>query len=479
LKLSRAALAGLPAGVARPGHGAIATGIVHFGPGAFHRAHQADFIDRLLDHDPRWGIAEVSLRSGAVTNELAAQDGLYTLELRDAAPDMRVIGAVSAVIGPGEGARLLAQLADPAVRLVTATVTEKGYCLSGDATLDFDHPDIVHDRAHPDAPRSVVGWLVAGLAARRAAGVAPFGVAPCDNLPDNGGRVAAAVVALARCRDAGLADWIAGECRFAATMVDAITPAADASLLARVAVATGCIDRAAVQRERFAQWVMADVLSPGGPDLAGVGVVMTDDVAGFERAKLRILNGAHSSLAYLGLLRGADSVAAAMADARLAAFVERMVIDDVLPGVAPVPGLDRLAYVGDVMQRFRNPAIHHRLAQIAIDGSQKLPYRLLDSVRAARTDGRPLARLLLPVAAWMRGIAQAPGPGAIDDPLAETLWRAAHDPRDPVARFLDLSAVFPAELREDGHVQAALQTGWLATTDTGRLDMALASLMTL
>lgn len=476
MRLSRAALAAMPAAVAQPAYEAITSGIVHFGPGAFHRAHQADYIDRLLGADPRWGIAEVSLRSGSVTDALAEQNGLYTLELRDAAPEMRIIGAVSAVIGPGEGARLLAQLADPAVRLVTSTVTEKGYCLGGDTTLDFGHSDIVHDMAQPTTPRSVIGWLVAGLAARRAAGVPAFAVAPCDNLPGNGQRVAAAVEALARVRDAGLADWIAAECRFAGTMVDSITPASDAALQARVTAATGLNDAAAVQRERFAQWVIEDVLPPGGPDLASVGVLMTHDVAGFERAKLRILNGTHSSLAYLGLLRGADTVAAAMADPVLAGFVERMVRGDVLPGVPALPGFDLDAYVDDVLMRFRNPAIRHRLAQIAIDGSQKLPYRLLDSVAAARADARPVERLMLPVAAWMRWIARAPDASTIDDPLAPILWAAARDGDDPVALFMDLASVFPATLRDDPVVRAALLSGWHASADMAQMDAALASL---
>lgn len=476
MKLSRSTLQTLPPGVARPGYGAITTGIVHFGPGAFHRAHQADYVDRLLATDPRWGIAEVSLRSGTVTDALAAQDGLYTLELRDIAPDMRVIGAVSTVIGPGETVRIRAQLADPAVRLVTSTVTEKGYCLGGDTTLDFGHPDIVHDLGHPDQPHSVVGWLVAGLAARRAAGVAAFAVAPCDNLPDNGGRVGAAVLALARAQDPDLADWIAGECRFAATMVDSITPAADAALLARVTAATGFEDAAAVQRERFTQWVLEDVLPPGGPDLASAGAVMTGDVAGFERAKLRILNGAHSSLAYLGLLRGAESVADAMADVRLAAFVERMVILDVLPGVPALAGFDLRRYVDDVLARFRNPAIHHRLAQIAIDGSQKLPYRLFDSVAAARSAGQPVARLLLPVAAWMRWIARTESAALINDPLAQALWSAARDGCDPVGRLMGLAALFPAALRDSTVVRNALVANWQATASDNDLDEALASL---
>ncbi len=476
MRLSRATLPALPPGIARPYHGAINTGIVHFGPGAFHRAHQADYVDRLLGADPRWGIAEVSLRTGTVTGALAAQDGLYTLELRDAAPEIRVIGAVSAVIGPGETARLRTQLADPKVRLVTSTVTEKGYCLGGDTTLDFAHPDIVHDLAHPDQPQSLVGWLVAGLAARRTAGVAAFAVAPCDNLPDNGGRVGAAVLALARARDPDLAAWIAGECRFAATMVDSITPAADAVLLARVTAVTGLEDAAAVQRERFSQWVIEDVLPPGGPDLGSVGAVMTGDVAGFERAKLRILNGAHSALAYLGLLRGAESVAEAMADSRLASFVERMVIADVLPGVPALAGFDLRRYVDDVLARFRNPAIYHRLAQIAIDGSQKLPYRLFDSVVAARVAGRPVERLLLPVAAWMRWIARAESAASINDPLAPMLWAAARDGIDPVGRFMGMATLFPAALRDDAAVRDALLNGWQTTASDADLDAALASL---
>ncbi|MEY2882469.1 MAG: hypothetical protein RL490_193, partial [Pseudomonadota bacterium] len=476
MRLSRAMLAHLPAGIARPGPAPRATGIVHFGPGAFHRAHQADYIDRLLALDPRWGITEVSLRSGAVTADLAAQDGLYTLALRDAVPDLRIIGAVASVIGPGENARLATCLASPDVRLVTTTVTEKGYCLGGDATLAFDHPDIVHDLAHPEAPRSIIGWLVRGLALRRAAGLPAFAVAPCDNLPDNGGRVGAAVQALAARQDPQLAAWIAGEARFVGTMVDSITPASDADLGARVAAAIGCEDCAPVQRERFTQWVLADNFPADGPDLASVGAIITSDVAGFERAKLRLLNGAHSTLAYLGLLRGATSVAAAMADAPLSRFVETILRADVRPGLPPLPGLDLADYIDTVLIRFRNSAIVHNLAQIAIDGSQKLPYRLLDSVQAARAAGRPVERLLLPVAAWLRWLSRADSPAVIADPLAVPLWHAARDTGDPVRQCLALTAVFPTDLRDDAVVRAALESGWQATVDAGQLDTALASL---
>lgn len=473
MRLSRSAISDLPAGIGRPAQ-PIGAGIVHFGPGAFHRAHQGDFIDRLLYDDPRWGIVEVSLRSGDTTTALAAQDGLYTLAIRDAEPLVRVIGAVADTIGPDEDARLLARLADPAIRLVTSTVTEKGYCLGGDTTLDFGHPDIVHDLARNGPPRSVIGWLVAGLAARREAGIAAFAVAPCDNLPDNGTRIGAAVAALARAMDPALADWIEGETRFAGTMVDSITPASDAELLARVREATGFDDHAPVQREAFAQWVIEDVLPAGGPDLASVGVVMTGDVAGFERAKLRILNGAHSSLAYLGLLRGHVSVSQAMGDAALARFIAAMVTEDVLPAVPRLAGFNLNEYAQAVFTRFRNPAIVHRLAQIAIDGSQKLPYRLFDSVVAARKDGRRIDRLLLPVAAWMRWISRAPDAAAIADPMAATLWAAARDTTDPVGRIMGIDGLFPPALRGDPDVRDALLKGWQATANDGDLDTRLA-----
>ena len=268
IRLSRASLNALPASIAVPrGRGAIGTGIVHFGPGAFHRAHQAAYVDALLDHDPRWGIAAVSLRSAGTVDALAAQDGLYTLAVRDAESRMQVIGAHTRFLGPDDGAATLAMLADPAVALVTMTVTEKGYCLAADGTLDMRHPDIVHDLAAPAGPRSIVGWLAAGLAARRDSGTAPFVPMPCDNLASNGAKLHAALTAFAGRRDPALADWVAGEVRVPSTMVDSITPASDGALYADVAAALGVEDQAAVQREAFAQWVIEDV-GAIGPDLA-------------------------------------------------------------------------------------------------------------------------------------------------------------------------------------------------------------------
>ncbi len=450
-RLSRNLLVTLPAGLIRPGHdlATVRTGIVHFGPGAFHRAHQAAAMDRLLDSDPRWGIAAVSLRSAGTVEALAAQDGLYTLAVIDRDPSMRIIAAHSEAIGPGGGARLRVLLADPAVRIATSTVTEKGYCLGADGSLDFSHPDIAHDRVRPAEPASLVGWIVAGLAARRDAGTAPFATLCCDNMTGNGAKLGAACVALAREWDRELADWIAGEAVFPDSMVDSITPASDAAFLAKVSDALGVEDRAAVQREAFTQWVLERFDMADGPDFAAAGVTLTGDVRGYEQAKLRILNGAHSTLAYVGLALGHETVFEAMSDAALAGFVTRLVHRDIAASLPAIEGLDVAAYADAVLDRFRNPAIRHLLAQIAWDGSQKLPYRLLETISEALAAGRPVDRLTVPVAAWIAFLRRKARAGeAITDPLADVLAGAAIS-ADPVAAVLAIRHVFPERLAGD------------------------------
>jgi fructuronate reductase len=453
--LSRSTLAGLPGTILRPGHdiASVTTGIVHFGPGAFHRAHQADIIDRVLDSDSRWGIAAVSLRTPGTVDALKAQDGLYTLAVIDREPSMRILAAHSEAIGPGEGKRLRALLADPRVRLATSTVTEKGYCLGGDGTLNMAHPDIVHDLTRPAEPASVIGWIVAGLADRRAAGTAPFAMLCCDNMTGNGGKLRQACAALARASDPALADWIEAEIAFPDSMVDSITPASDPAFLAKVAAELGVADHAAVQRESFTQWVLQRFDLPGGPDLAAAGVTLTSDVRGYEQAKLRILNGAHSSLAYIGLALGHETVFEAMSDPALAAFVTRLVHQDIRASLPPVDGLDTESYANTVLDRFRNPAIRHLLAQIAWDGSQKLPYRLLDTVREALEAGRPVDRLAVPVAAWIAFIRRKAASGEkLTDPLADTLIAASPD----LDAMLALRQVFPERVATDSRFSDAV-----------------------
>ncbi|HEX8466754.1 MAG TPA: mannitol dehydrogenase family protein [Allosphingosinicella sp.] len=432
-----------------------AAGIVHFGPGAFHRAHQADFIDRLLPHDPRWGIAAVSLRSAGTIEALKRQQGRYTLAILDEETSFRTIDAHRLFFGPGQGEAVRALLRETEVKIVSSTVTEKGYCLAADGTLDLAHPDIIHDLNQPERPLSLVGWLALGLMDRRDSGLPPFTPLCCDNMVSNGRKLRAAVVDYAAQLDPALADWIAGEAVFPDTMVDSITPATDQSLQALVRQ-HGYDDEIPVSREAYAAWIIEDVLPAGSPDLGGAGAVLAADVGAWEKAKLRILNGAHSTLAYLGLLIGHETVSEAMDDAGLARFVERLIREDITPGLQPSP-LEVGAYCADILQRFRNPAIRHKLSQIAWDGSQKLPYRLLDTIAEARAAGRPVERLAVPVAAWMLFVARQAREGvALVDPMAGTLARIGFS--GDVDAFLGLRQIFPSGLANDPVFRGAVRS---------------------
>ena len=436
----------------------LTTGIVHFGPGAFHRAHQAAYVARLLDHDPRWGIAAVSLRSAATIEALEAQGGLYTLATLDTETSFRVIGAHNQFLGPTDRGLIRKQLSDPNVAIVTSTVTEKAYCLAADGSLDFDHPDIVHDMAQPEHPVSLIGWLALGLKDRRAAGLAPFTAICCDNIALNGSKLGSAVAALARRLDPELARWIEGEVRFPNTVVDSITPATDERLRTLVRDETGFDDAIPVSREAYAQWVIEDILPRHSPNLASAGAVLAADVDAWARAKLRILNGAHSTLAYMGLLAGHETVSDAMADPALSAFVERLVREDIIPALQPSP-IDLNSYADSTFTRFRNPAIQHRLSQIAWDGSQKLPYRLLDTIEDARRLGRPIDRLAVPVAGWILFLQrQARGGSPIVDPLGERLAELARSD-DAVEAVLGLREVFPDSLASDPSFRSAVNEG--------------------
>jgi fructuronate reductase len=463
-RLSAASLDRLPATVGRPGYDRAATriGVVHFGPGGFHRAHQAWYFDEMLGRDPGLAISAVSLHSRGVRDALMPQDGLYTLVERAQTPRYRVIGAIREVLAAPEApATVLARLAAPGLRAITSTVTEKGYCLTPAGDLDLAHPDIRHD-LDGRTPASFPGWLVAGLRARRDAGVAPPVVISCDNLTDNGRRLGRAVVQLARALgEAALAGWIEAQVRFPNTMVDSITPATDDALRAEVEGVIGLADAWPVQREPFVQWVVEDVLGNLGQTFAAAGVTLARDVAAFERAKLRLLNGAHSTLAYTGLLLGHETVFEAMADRALAGAVERLMRQDVAASLGATPGLDLQAYIGTVLERFANPAIVHRLSQIAWDGSQKLPFRILQTAAETLAAGRPLGRLALAPAAWMAFVRrQARAAVEIIDPLGgrlaelgrATTGEAAHD----VAAFLALEPVFPPALAADPRFRDAV-----------------------
>lgn len=456
----------------------VEAGVVHFGPGAFHRAHQAYAFDRLLQNDPRFGVCTASLRSDDLRAALAPQDGLYILAQRDAEARFLAIGAlVERLTAPREPEALRRRLADARVQVMTSTVTEKGYCLKANGDLDFDHPDIAADLKGDATPRSLIGWLVQAYADRKAARLPAFLAAPCDNLSGNGEKLRNAVIAFAATRDRDLARWIDAEAAFASTMVDSITPATDDDLRALVQAECGLVDAWPVQREAFVQWVVERTDAKGQPDWAAAGVTLTSDVGAFERAKLRLLNGAHSTLAYLGLLAGYATVSQAVADPALRGFIVQMWADEIAPGLTAPPGLDLGAYQADLLRRFDNPVLSHHLSQIAWDGSQKVPVRLVSAITDAAAAGRPFHRLALGVAGWMMFITRRASSGLdIVDPLAKTLvtvgQSGSRQARDLVPAFLALDQVFPREFSSNPGIRAALVSAFQRLSDLGPMRAA-------
>ena len=432
-RLQPGLLAALPAGVRRPAFDrkALRPGIVHLGLGAFARAHLAAVNDDALDAGAAadWGITGVSLRHADVRDALAPQQGLYSLSLRDAAGvRTRIVGSVQGVlVAPEDPGAVLERIAGADTRIVSLTVTEKGYCHDpATRALRLDHPDIAHDLAHPDTPRSAIGFLVHGLARRRADGAGPITLMSLDNLPSNGDTLHGLVIAFAERVSSGLARWIEHECRFPNSMVDRIVPRSTPDDLARADAALGGVhDAAAVVAEPFLAWAVEDRFAAGRPDWSHGGAQFVGRAEPFEKLKLRLLNGAHSAIAYLGVQAGWATVDAAMAQPALARFVDAMLRDEVAPTVAAeLPGFDIAAYRAQLLQRFANPALAHRCQQIAMDGSQKLPQRLLGTLRDRLADGAPIDHLALALAAWcthLRGRNEAGTAYTLDDPLAPAL----------------------------------------------------------
>lgn len=471
-RLSLSTLTDLPAAVARPAYdiAAAEVGVVHLGVGAFHRAHQAAYLDAILSHGHTgWAICGASLRSPGTSDALDPQDGLYTLAERSGAGDkLRVIGSLRRLlVAPRDPEALLSAMCDPRVRIVTLTVTEKGYCHDpASGTLDEAHPDIRADLANPHRPVSAPGYLVEALARRRAAGIAPFTVLTCDNLPANGKTVARVTARLAALRDDDLGRFVAGEVAFPSTMVDRIVPATTDDDRALVAAGLGMEDAWPVMAEPFSQWVVEDRFPLGRPPLEEVGVELVSDVEPFEHMKLRLLNGAHSTLAYLGYLAGHATIAETMAVPAFARLVARLQDEEVTPTLHLPAGVDVAAYKRALRERFANPALRHRTWQIAMDGSQKLPQRLVATARDRLAAGAPIPLLALGVAGWMRYVTGLDEQGnAIDvrDPLATRLKAVADEAGPDAARLasalLSVREVFAdlgADPRFAGPVRDAL-----------------------
>lgn len=482
-RLDEAALTGLPDDVVRPGYDRTAarTGVVHLGIGAFHRAHQAVvFDDALKSGDLRWGVLGASLRSPGVRDQLNPQDGLYTLVVRDGErEDLRVIGACrSVMVGPEDPAALVAAMADADVHIVTLTVTEKGYRLDpASGELLVEDPDVAADIADIERPRTAPGFIVAALRARRAAGVGPFTVISCDNLPHNGRRIRAGVLAMARAVDPSLAEWIAAEGAFPQTMIDRIVPATTAEDVVRLTARLGVEDQGMVKAEPFTQWVIEDRFAGERPDFAALGVQLTDAVEPWEDAKLRLLNGAHSAVAYLGALSGHEHVHEAVAVPAFRAYVEAL-WDEAQTTLNPPPGLDVAAYRAELMARFSNSALMHRTRQIAMDGSQKLPQRLLAGAAERLAADQGIEAMALGVAAWMRwqeGVTEQGETVVVDDPLASRtaeLIEASETDEAQIRALLGLSAVFPASLAEEPRFVEAVTAAFLALREHGAVEAA-------
>lgn len=436
-------------------------GIVHLGLGAFFRAFGAIYVEdavRLSGGD--WGILGVSLQSPSTRDRLAPQDFVYTAVTQnaDGGETFRKVEIVQDVlVAPENPEAVLAWMSNPAIRIVTLTVTEKGYCHDpATGRLNLEHPDIVHDLDNP-LPRSAPGFLVRALQRRRDAGLPPFTVLTCDNLPENGRLVRRAVLDLASKIDPELADWIGAEGRFPATMVDRITPATKPEDIERLAQKTGYRDEAPVMCEPFRQWVVEDDFveaygTDARPDLAAAGAEMVQDVTPYENMKLRMLNGTHSSLAYLGYLAGHETIAETVADPVFAGFVKRLWRQEIMPSFAPPEGVDLEAYADALFRRYSNPAIRHRTWQIAMDGSQKLPQRILGTISDNLDAGGPCPGLMLAVAGWMRyvgGIDEKGQPIEVKDPLAaqlRALSEAAQTADLKVASLLGVRDIFSSRL---------------------------------
>jgi fructuronate reductase len=404
LRLSRDTLSALAPGVRRPDYdfAAQSVGIVHFGIGAFHRAHQAWYTDRAMNAGDRgWAITGVSLRSPTVAAQMNPQDGLYTVTERSGTSlDSRLVAAVRKVVVASEArAAVVDRLAAPETRIVSFTVTEKGYCRAPDGSLD---PALAGEG-------SFFPLLAAALRRRHDGGGAGMTLLSCDNLADNGRVLARLMAEYLDRHDPALSEWFAAECACPPSMVDRIVPATTDADRVELARRIGVTDEGAVMTEPFSQWVIEDRFAGPRPQWENVGAELVGDVAPYEQAKLRMLNGAHSALAYIGLSLGHRFVHEAIADPALHPLIERLMRDEAMPTITAAPGQDLGAYADALIRRFANPALQHRLAQIAIDGSQKISQRWLETLADNQLHGRSCPAILTAIGAWIQHLRGANG----------------------------------------------------------------------
>ncbi|RBY95717.1 mannitol dehydrogenase family protein [Blastococcus sp. TF02-8] len=403
--LSDRTLSDLPPEISVPGYdrSALRPGVVHFGVGAFHRAHQAVYLEELARRGSTdWGVVGVGLHSRAIGEVLADQDNLWTVVERAAEGDRpTVVGVLTEYLYAPE--KVLAVLTGEHIRIVSLTITSTGYRIDANTgQFDAEDEEIARDLADPGRPQTVFGYLVEALHRRRQAGLPPFTVLSCDNMQSNGTAARTAVVSFARLRDAELADWIDEHVAFPESMVDRITPSTSPEDRDAIAAAIGVDDRWPVVTEPFRQWVVEDAFCNGRPPLEDVGVQFVDDVAPYETVKTRLLNAGHSALAYLGYLAGYRTTEAVMADPVFREYMTRLMAEEIAPHLPEVPGMDLGRYQATLLERLANPRMPDQLARLGRRGSSKIPNYILPTVRSAMEQDRPYQLLCLAVAGWLR-----------------------------------------------------------------------------
>lgn len=470
ITLSNSTLDRLPAGVKRPSYdrSRLTAGIVHIGLGNFHRAHQAWYLHRLMEqgkaHD--WAIVGAGVRpyDEAQRRKLAAQDFLTTLiELDPSGSSAEVIGPMIDYLPIEEGnGPLIARMAEPDIRIVALTVTEGGYFIDP-ATKGFDaaHPDIVHDAANPDRPKTAFGAMVAALRLRRDRGVGPFTGQSCDNIQGNGAILRQTVVSLARMSDPELADWIDAACSFPNSMVDCIVPATGPKEIA-AARAFGIEDVAPVTHENFRQWVIEDDFCAGRPDWDLAGATFSADVHDYEAMKIRILNGGHQVISNPGEILSVETIAGCMANDRIRALFAKVATREIAPHVKPVPGMSPEAYVDLIARRFANPEIVDTTRRVAFDGSSRHPGFILPSAVDGLRAGTPISGLALVEACWARmcaGTREDGSPIGPNDPFWDTLTMTAQKAKSEPLAWLRMRQTY-GDLAKDARFADAF-AGWL------------------
>jgi len=486
---SSAAAVGLGPSVTAPvlDPATVSIGIVHFGIGAFHRSHQAVFTEDAAAAlgETSWGILGVTGRTDAVVRQLRPQDCLYGVLQKDAdTTSLRIVGAVREVAWPGrDSERVLEVLASDTTHLATLTVTEKGYLRAADGTVDLGIAGVSEDvelvaaelraQGAGQASRTAIGLLVRGLARRFRTSGRPFTVLSCDNVVHNGEMVKKVVLSWAAAVEeaavvegaAAFAEWLQDSVRYPSSMVDRITPAVTAADQEVALGLLGLSDEALVVAEPFSQWVIEDDFADSRPAWELAGVTMTADVMPFERAKLRVLNATHSLFAYLGNLSGHATIAETVVDDAIREHALRMLDDDILPTLESLPGLDLAEYRDSVLARFANPALAHTTLQVAMDGSQKLPNRIMVTALERLHAGSLPQSLAFAIAAWITFIASTLSPGGpkLDDPMAAELGAAVgsadaleSDPNAVVSRVFGLRRIVPAELADSTEFRDAV-----------------------